>query len=61
MMQVTATVRDMFINASLSQQISFHDWVLLNALPESNLSQEERRMIKRLMHSVRRGWFRVLS
>lgn len=60
-MQVTATVRDMFINASLSQQISFHDWVFLNALPESNLSQEERRMIKRLMHSVRRGWFRVLS
>ncbi|MEB3826061.1 hypothetical protein [Phormidium sp. CCY1219] len=54
-------IRDLFINASLSQQISHHDWKLLHSLSESSLSSEERRMIKRLIHSVKRGWFQVLA
>lgn len=59
-MQVSTMIRDLFVNTSLSQQISQHDWHLVNALSEYSLPQEERRMIKRLIHSVRRGWFTVL-
>ena len=55
------SIEQIFINTSLSQRITERDWHNLNALSKSNLSPEERQMIQRIKHSIRRGWFSILN
>ncbi len=58
----STTIHEVFIKSSLSQKISLTDWHKLNlALSEGCLTQEEQRLIRRILHSVRRGWFDILG
>lgn len=59
-MQFT-NIQDLFIHGSISHQINRVDWEKINNLSSSNLSAEDELMIKRIRHSVRRGWINVFS
>jgi hypothetical protein len=59
-MQFT-TIQDLFIKGSISHQINRIDWEKINTLSSSHLSAEDKLMIKRIRHSVRRGWINVFS
>ena len=54
-------IYQIFIDTSLSQQMTGQDWQQLNELAESSLAKDDERMVRRIMHSVRRGWIQVLS
>jgi hypothetical protein len=54
-------VDQIFINTSLTQQMTVQDWQHLNELAESSLAKDDERMVRRIMHSVRRGWIQVLN
>lgn len=55
-------IEKLFVQASLSQEITETDWQQIAALSEQDpLSPEARRMVKRILHGVRRGWVTVLG
>ncbi len=54
-------LEEMFVSASVSQTISKDEWETLTGLSEAALSLEEHRMIKRIMHGVRRGWVNIID
>lgn len=56
-----AQIEELFVQASLSQEITETDWQELEVLSEEALSPEARRMVKRIVHGVRRGWVTVLG
>ena len=56
-----AEIEQLFLQASLSQEITETDWQQLEVLSESPLSPEAQRMVKRIVHGVRRGWVTVLG
>lgn len=55
------SIEQLFINASLSQKITQTDWEKLTVAAKSSLTPEEQLMVKRIVHSVRRGWFLILG
>lgn len=55
------SIEQLFINASLSQRITQTDWEKLTVAAKSPLTPEEQLMVKRIVHSVRRGWFSILG
>ncbi len=59
-MQLT-NIQDLFIHGSISHQINRVDWEKINALSGKNLSAEDQLILKRIRHSVRRGWINVFS
>ena len=54
-------LEEMFVSASVSQTISKDEWETLTVLSEAALSLEEHRMIKRILHGVRRGWVNIVD
>ncbi|MBK4732340.1 hypothetical protein JJD41_21080 [Oxynema sp. CENA135] len=54
-------IQEVFINASLSQKVTHREWNLLQHLMQAPLNQEEKRMIRRIVHSVDRGWFSLVA
>jgi len=60
-MELTANIQDLFIHGSISHQIDQHDWEKINTLSGRTLSPEDELMIKRIRHSVRRGWIQIFS
>lgn len=54
-------IEQIFIDTSLTQQMTIQDWHLLNQLAQASLPQDDERIVKRIMHSVRRGWIQVLN
>lgn len=61
MKSYNSKIHQIFIDTSLSQQMTGQDWQHLNELAGSSLAKDDERMVRRIMHSVRRGWIRVLS
>jgi hypothetical protein len=55
------SIEQLFINTSLSQKITQNDWEKLSIIANSPLTPEEQLMVRRIVHSVRRGWFCILS
>ena len=55
------TIQNLFINGSMSHEINQRDWEKINTLSTQSLSAEDKLMIKRIRHSVRRGWINVFS
>ncbi|GAB4279476.1 MAG: hypothetical protein Fur0025_06780 [Oscillatoriaceae cyanobacterium] len=60
-MYLSNQIENLFIDVSLSQKITETEWRELVAISESPLSPEVQRMVKRIMHGVRRGWVNVLA
>ncbi len=60
-MYLTNQIENLFIDVSLSQKITETDWQELVAISESPLSPEVQRMVKRILHGVRRGWVSILA
>lgn len=60
-MYLSNQIENLFIDVSLSQKITETEWRELVAISESSLSPEVQRMVKRIMHGVRRGWVNVLA
>lgn len=54
-------LEEMFVSASVSQTISKDEWESLNFLAAATLSIEEHRLIKRILHGVRRGWVNIVD
>ncbi|WP_199247703.1 hypothetical protein [[Phormidium] sp. ETS-05] len=54
-------LEELFVSASVSQTISKDEWETLSGLSEAPLSIEAQRMIKRIMHGVRRGWVNIVD
>ncbi len=59
-MQFT-NIQDLFIHGSISHQINRVDWERVNTLSDSSLSAEDELTVRRIRHSVRRGWITVFS
>jgi hypothetical protein len=57
----STNIQDLFIHGSISRQISRVDWEKINTLSGKSLSAEDELMVKRIRHSVRRGWINVFS
>lgn len=55
------TIQNLFINGSMSHEINQRDWEKINTLSTKSLSAEDKLMIKRIRHSVRRGWINVFA
>lgn len=55
------TIHNLFINGAMSHQINKRDWEKINTMSSKSLSPEDELMIKRIRHSVRRGWINVFS
>ncbi len=56
-----AKIEQIFIDTSLTQQMTVQDWQHLNQLAQTPLPQDDERMVRRIMHSVRRGWIQILN
>lgn len=54
-------IEQLFIDTSLTQQMTIQDWHQLNQLAQVPLPQDDERIVRRIMHSVRRGWIQVLN
>ena len=54
-------IEQIFIDTSLSQQMTKQDWQHINNMAKSTLAKDDERIIKRMMHSVRRGWIQLLN
>lgn len=54
-------VQQIFIDTSLTQRMTIQDWQQLNELAQASLAKDDERMLRRIMHSVRRGWIQILS
>ncbi len=54
-------IEQIFIDTSLTQQMTVQDWQHLNQLAQASLPQDDERMVRRIMHSVRRGWIQILN
>ncbi len=54
-------IEQIFIDTSLTQQITAQDWQHLNRLAKTSLPQDDERIVRRIMHSVRRGWIQILN
>ena len=54
-------IERIFIDTSLSHQMTPQDWQQINDMAASALAKDDERIVKRIMHSVRRGWIQVLS
>ena len=55
------TIQHLFINGSISHEIKQDDWEEINTLSSNLLSPEDRVIIQRIRHSIRRGWINILS
>ncbi|WP_199249457.1 hypothetical protein [[Phormidium] sp. ETS-05] len=55
------SIEQLFVNTSLSQRITQNEWEQLVTIANSPLTPEEQLMVKRIVHSVRRGWFSILG
>lgn len=55
------TIQNLFINGSMSHEMNQRDWEKINTLSTQPLSTEDKLMIKRIRHGVRRGWINVFS
>lgn len=60
-MKLTTNIQDLFINGCISHEINQGDWEKINVLSSKALSPEDELMIKRIRHSVRRGWINIFS
>lgn len=55
-------IEEIFIKASISHNVTKSEWQKIEyAIAEDCVSLEERLLIRRIQHSVYRGWFRVLG
>jgi hypothetical protein len=54
-------IEQIFIDTSLTQQMTVQDWQHLNQLAQASLPQDDERIVRRIMHSVRRGWIQILN
>ena len=61
MQDAIAKIEELFVASTISQTISENDWQMLEALHELPLTLEASRLIKRIMHGVRRGWVSVVE
>lgn len=60
-MNSMSQLEEMFVSASVSQTISKDEWEILTVLSAATLSLEEHRIIKRIIHGVRRGWVNIVD
>ena len=61
MQDAIAKIEELFVASSMSHTISKSDWQMLETLHELPLTLEAERLIKRIMHGVRRGWVSVIE
>mgnify|MGYP003572523294 CR=1 FL=1 len=58
---LNSKVEQIFIDTSLTQRMTVQDWQQLNELAQASLAKDDERIVRRIMHSVRRGWIQILS
>jgi len=58
---LNSKIEQIFIDTSLTQRMTVQDWQQLNELAQASLAKDDERIVRRIMHSVRRGWIQILS